>query len=133
MPPGGMSAVYMLGISHVDGIEYTGKGSCITGHHNKMHMVAHQTIGKNIKPVFFCILVHPTAIKSIIAFLFKDILPVVTALGNVVGYIGYDDPCLSWHGIEPYCRISEKPTKRRYPFYLRFYAPSIPPPVRGGF
>jgi hypothetical protein len=68
-----------------------GQGILYQGHHDKMHVVAHQAAGKNIKTVFFYIPACPGTVKGIIASLFNYIVPIVPALSNVVGNIWYND------------------------------------------
>ena len=53
MAPCAMPAMYVLCVAHVGSIENPGQAFFITGNNDKMNVVAHEAIGKNIKAIFF--------------------------------------------------------------------------------
>jgi hypothetical protein len=86
-----MSSMYMLSVAHVGRIENPGKAFFIMGDHDKMDMVAHETIGKNIKTIFLCILLYPRTVQGEIFIALKNILAVIAPLGDVMRDFRYDD------------------------------------------
>ena len=60
------------------------------GHRYQVYVIGHQTIGKNIHPMFRAITLQPSQVELPIFVGKKDICSAVAALGDVVGHLGKD-------------------------------------------
>ena len=75
-------------------IKCLGKRIFFAGNTYKMHMILHKTVGKKGERIFPAVFAYPGKILTPIAIIKKNILTVITALGDMVGqsncyYSGY--------------------------------------------
>jgi len=91
--------VYVLRVPHMQHVEDAGKCLFMLRHADKMHMVIHQTIGPDIKPVFAAIGLQPFQILDKVLIALKDGLPVIASLGYMMRISFCYGSRYSWHAV----------------------------------
>jgi hypothetical protein len=64
-----------------------------------MDMVIHQAIRPDLEAMFFRISSQQFQVSLAIFVIEKDCSAIITALRYVMGILGSDDTCDSWHGV----------------------------------
>ena len=95
--------VYVLRVPHVQRIKSSCKRLILLRYTYKMHMVIHQTIGPDIKPVFATVGLQPFQILSKILVVLKDSLPVIASLGDMMRISFCNGSGYSWHAATLLC------------------------------
>jgi len=103
--------VVILGISHMDGVECSGKGIGSGGHADKMDMIRHEAVCPDFEAVLPGILGEPAQIVGVIVRMAENGLPVVASLRDVVRVTDRNGTRNSWHGI--ILRIIELQVKKK--------------------
>ncbi len=81
-------AIEILRVPHVYTVECPGKRGALMRNRHEMHVVVHQAKGKYLSVIAVTELLNERQIFDSIVIAFKDILPVVASLCNVVSNTG---------------------------------------------